>query len=106
LFGHLDAVGDALAALDLRHSGDPARRRLRQNDELSIGDRVGNATRSFGTRLPATATQRRDLELGTRDLAALARDLRALIDGDIARLRRDLEAAGAPWTPGRAIPTP
>lgn len=106
LFGRLDAVGEALAALDLRHSGDPARRRLRQNDSLSIGDRVGGATRSFGTRLPATATQRLDLEIGTQDLAALVRDLRALIDGDITRLRRDLEAAGAPWTPGRIVPTP
>jgi hypothetical protein len=27
--------------------------------------------------------------------------LRQLIEGDLARLEKQMEAAGAPWTPGR-----
>lgn len=50
---------------------------------------------------PPTATQRRDVEIARADLAALSRDLDALMKGEIAQLRAALEAAGAPWTPRR-----
>jgi len=30
--------------------------------------------------------------------------LRKLVEGDLVALEEKLEAAGAPWTPGRAIP--
>ncbi len=30
--------------------------------------------------------------------------LRTLVDGDLVALEEKLETAGAPWTPGRAIP--
>lgn len=101
LFARIDAVNAALAALSLRQNGDPARQRLDQSEAPSISSRIGNATGSFDTRLPATATQQRDLEIGTAELAALIRDLRALVDGEIAQLRQALDAAGAPWTMGR-----
>jgi hypothetical protein len=48
-----------------------------------------------------TATQRRDVEIATSELATLTRDVEALVVGEIAKLRAALEAAGAPWTPRR-----
>ena len=48
-----------------------------------------------------TTTHRRDIEIAGDALETLTRDLKALIEGDLARLKTDLEAAGAPWTPGR-----
>jgi photosystem II stability/assembly factor-like uncharacterized protein len=97
----LDSITASMAGFERRLSGDPARARLDQSNELSLSDRVGTATNTFSTRLPATATQREQVELAEGELAALARDWRSFVDGDVARLRVALEAAGAPWTPGR-----
>ena len=43
-----------------------------------------------------TATQRRDLEVAGTALEALMRDMKTLIEGDFARLKTELEAAGVP----------
>jgi enamine deaminase RidA (YjgF/YER057c/UK114 family) len=48
-----------------------------------------------------TATHKRDIEIASGAMEALTRDLKALIEGDLKHLKADLEAAGAPWTPGR-----
>ncbi len=105
LHARLDSIMVSVAALERRLNGDPARARLDQSNELSISSRVGTATSSFGTRLPATGTQREQVELAEGELEQFARDLRTFTAGEVARLRAALEAAGAPWTPGRdAIP--
>jgi hypothetical protein len=105
LYARLDAVGQAVAELERRLQGDPARQKLSEPDIPSIGDRLW-AIR-FGhwqTRQMPTATQRRDLEIARAGLDALERDLKALIAGDLAKLEEAFAAAGAPWTPGRQVP--
>jgi len=98
----MDSVTRALAGLELRLSGDPARQALNESDAPSISDRVGQVMSGHGeTRQTPTATQRRDVEIATAAFEALTRDLKALVEGDLARLKADLEAAGVPWTPGR-----
>lgn len=102
LYARLDAVGQAVAELDRRLQGDPARQKLSEPETLSIGDRVGTIRNGhWQTRQMPTATQRRDLEIATAGLDALERDLKALIAGDLAKLAEAFAAAGAPWTPGR-----
>ncbi len=51
-----------------------------------------------------TATMRRDLEIAARGFEAIRRELTTLMERDLGRLDADLEAAGAPYTPGRRIP--
>ena len=41
-----------------------------------------------------------------QDFLEDARAVAQLIDGDLAQIEADLEAAGAPWTPGRRIRVP
>lgn len=106
LHTRLDSITVSLAALERRLNGDPARSRLDQSNEMSISSRVWTATSTFSTRMPATATQREQLELAEGELATFTRDLRAFVDRDIAAFRAALEAAGAPWTPGRDGRTP
>ena len=102
LFARIDSVTRALAGLELRLSGDPARQALNESGAPSISGRVGQVMSGhWETRLTPTATQRRDLEIAAAGFETLARDLKGLIDGDLVRLKADLEAAGAPWTPGR-----
>jgi photosystem II stability/assembly factor-like uncharacterized protein len=52
-----------------------------------------------------TDTQRDGYRYAASELAPVLDDLRTLIDTDLTDLEQQLEAAGAPWTPGRALPT-
>jgi len=67
----------------------------------SIRGRIGNVVSGhWDTRQAPTATQRRDLEIVREAFAVFRDDLAALVER-VAELERALEAAGAPWTPGR-----
>lgn len=102
LFMRMDSMTKGLAGLSLRLSGDPARLALNESDQPSISGRVGQVIGGhWETRQMPTTTHRRDIEIAGDALETLTRDLKALIEGDLARLKTDLEAAGAPWTPGR-----
>jgi photosystem II stability/assembly factor-like uncharacterized protein len=102
LFARMDSLAKGLAGLSVRLSGDPARGTLNESDAPSISGRVGEVMGGhWETRQTPTATQRRDIEIARSALEGLTRDLKALIEGDLARLKADLESAGAPWTPGR-----
>jgi len=64
---------------------------------------VGDPVRPLADATDA-ATQRRELEIAKAGLDALERDLKALIEGDLAKLEEAFAAAGAPWPPGRRLP--
>ena len=51
-----------------------------------------------------TTTQRDSYAVASAQLAETSEALRALVEGDLATLEAELEAAGVPWTPGRPIP--
>jgi photosystem II stability/assembly factor-like uncharacterized protein len=102
LYAQLDVVGKAVADLDRRLNGDPARQDLEEAEIPSISDRIGSIRDGhWQTRQMPTTTQRRDLDIATAGLDALERDLKALIAGDLAKLEEAFAAAGAPWIPGR-----
>ena len=102
LFARMDSVTKGLAGLSMRLSGDTAREALNESDAPSISGRVGEVMGGhWETRQMPTATQRRDVEIAAAGLETLTRDLKALIEGDLARLKADFETSGAPWTPGR-----
>ena len=104
LFMQLDAFGATLEGLRTRLSGDRIRGQRNESSIPSIRNRVGRVTRHWNTRQTPTATHRRNLEIARDDFGALRQDLAALIENDLLRLEADLEAAGAPWTPGRRLP--
>ena len=102
LFTRMDELGASLRALQTRLSGDPIRGRLNEPSVPSINARAGRVFgRVTSTRMPPTATQRTSLEIAQRDFGQLRPELTSLLEGDLAQLEADLEAAGAPWTPGR-----
>lgn len=51
-----------------------------------------------------TATAKRNYEIAAADFSVLLEKLRKLIETDLKKLEENLEAAGAPWTPGRGVP--
>jgi photosystem II stability/assembly factor-like uncharacterized protein len=100
----LDAVAGDLEALRTRLSGDRVRGSLNESSVPSIAGRAGRTRGHWSTRQMPTATHRRNLEIAAADFATLKTELATWLESDLADLAAALEAAGAPWTPGRALP--
>jgi hypothetical protein len=94
-----------VAALQRRLSGDPARGRLDESNEYAIFSRAYTAMQ-FEHRQTPTATQQREAAIAEAELVVLERDLRALLNGDVAHLQDAMAAAGAPWSTGRGLRVP
>jgi photosystem II stability/assembly factor-like uncharacterized protein len=89
---------DILRALN----GDAAARQRNMNTPPSINDRVGYVVgaQRMSTSRP-TQTQQNQYTAAAQDFESVLSQLRQLIEVDLSRLEKQLEAAGAPWTPGR-----
>ena len=95
----------ALTGLQTRLYGDRIRQRRNESTAPSIRSRVGRVVGGhWDTRQQPTATHRRNLEIAQEAFAVFSQDLTRVIEGDLVQLEADLEAAGAPWTPGRRLP--
>lgn len=83
-------------------SGDAEARRRNMITAPSINDRVSYAVNAqrMSTSRP-TQTQANQYAAAAQDFESVLTQLRQLIEVDLARLEKQLEAAGAPWTPGR-----
>ena len=90
-------IQDQLAVL----FGDPTRGMRSEPVVPSLMERVTAQLDATG---PVTATARRGYEIAAEGFAKLLEDMRATIDVDLRKLQAALEAAGAPWTPGRPLP--
>ena len=91
-------VADLLRAL----SGDNVARQRNMNSAPSINERVGYVVgaQRMSTARP-TQTQITQYNAAAQDFDGVLSQLRSLIEVDLVKLEKQLEAAGAPWTPGR-----
>src|SRR5947209_9586501 len=83
-------------------SGDQALRARNMNLPPAISERVGSVVGSqrMSTSRP-TQTQIDQYAAAAQEFETTLNQLRQLIETDLARLEKQMEAAGAPWTPGR-----
>jgi hypothetical protein len=102
------AVAADIAALERRLraalatlTGD---RVVRRRSEASLPSLMDRVNAQLGSTSPITATVRRDYDIAAGGFERLLEEMRALIEGDLRKIGERLEAAGAPWTPGRAVP--
>jgi hypothetical protein len=104
-----DKLLDDASALDKRTSdilralrGDNALRSRNINLPPSISERVGDivGAQRLSTARP-TQTQINQYTAAAQEFEQTLAQLRQLINGDLATLEKQMEAAGAPWTPGR-----
>jgi hypothetical protein len=58
-------------------------------------------SRSWTSSSAPTAPQRRSYEIAAEEFDKVLSELRRLVEEDLASIEAELEAAGAPWTPGR-----
>ncbi len=104
LFTRLEDLEAGIAELRLRLVGDNVKRRWNEPSVPSVLGRLGRVTFHWDTRQPPTTTQRRGVEIARSELAGVGEQLRRMIETAIPALEAELEAAGAPWTPGRQVP--
>lgn len=71
----------------------------------SIISRVQTIIRGhWGTTYGPTKTHRRNYQIAAESFENFLETLRNIIEVELKKLEEDLEAAGAPWTPGRKLP--
>jgi len=105
LFERLGEIEAALAGLRLRLVGDRLRGRWNEPSVPSVLRRIRQvAGGHWDTRQAPTQTQRRSLDVARSELAQLNSELVDLLETELPALEADLEAAAAPWTPGRKLP--
>jgi len=99
------ALEDRLEGLRETLSGNAKRGMAGDPGPVSIAGRLqvavmGNRSSTYGP----TPTHRDSAAIAERRLAVLRTDLDRLIRVDLPALEEKLDAAGVPWTPGRAVP--
>jgi hypothetical protein len=83
-------------------TGDRVLVRRNENVPASIDDRVSAVMEGerFSLSKP-TQTHIDDYNIAAAEFADQLAKLHALVESDLSKLEKDMEAAGAPWTPGR-----
>ncbi|HKB79720.1 MAG TPA: glycosyl hydrolase, partial [Thermoanaerobaculia bacterium] len=104
LVAQINTVDTALHDVRDEIRGDPILRAHNQPAPASLMERVNTAVGVLGTTSAPTTTQREALMLATQEASKMLDRLRTLIDTDLVSIDQQLNAAGAPWTPGR-VPT-
>jgi photosystem II stability/assembly factor-like uncharacterized protein len=85
--------------------GDPTRPQRQEPEMPGLLERLQQVVQgSWASSLGPTQTHRKNFEVVTQKLPALLDDLRKAIEVDLVAIEKQLEDAGAPWTPGRSIP--
>ncbi|GJQ27421.1 MAG: hypothetical protein HBSAPP02_24530 [Phycisphaerae bacterium] len=102
LLGDVRAMDLRLKGLVTKLRGDSTLGKRNEPTPTSISERVEDAVNSLWyATSPPTQTQRDAYRFAGEEFAPLLADLTKLIETDLPALEAKLEAAGAPWTPGR-----
>ncbi|HVS63198.1 MAG TPA: glycosyl hydrolase [Thermoanaerobaculia bacterium] len=101
LLQEIDALDLRLADLRLELEGDRLIRQLGEAEPDSLMDRVNTAVRGWFTTAGPTEIQRQNHRLAAHAFGPWLEKLRELVEVDVVEVEDRLEAAGAPWTPGR-----
>jgi photosystem II stability/assembly factor-like uncharacterized protein len=95
-----------LEDLSEKFTGDPTKPRRNEPAMPGMLDRLQTVIGgSYGVSTGPTNTHRRLFALVNEEYVAVEAQLRQLLETDIPVFHQKLEEAGAPWTPGRKLPT-
>ena len=102
-----DARKLELKLLDLRErfTGDPTKPRRNEPAMPGLIDRIETIIGGHWTTTSApTASHRKNYDIAAAEFEETLKAFRPLLDHDLPALHAALEAAGAPWAPGRKLP--
>ena len=101
LVAQVNAIDTGLRDINDQLNGDPVLRRSNEPSLPSLLDRVNTAVNGLTTTQPPTETHREALAFVQQQAGPLIERLHKLIDVDLANVEKQMNALGAPWTPGR-----
>ncbi|HET8773149.1 MAG TPA: glycosyl hydrolase [Thermoanaerobaculia bacterium] len=101
LSARVNAVDTALRDMAEVLGGDSIRQQRSEPAPPSLLDRVNNSVAGLLTTQPPTQTYRDSLTLAEQQFAPLAERMRQTIEVELGAIEKQLNALGAPWTPGR-----
>lgn len=105
LDNRLAAIRSEVQALDELLNGNPARNAIYERTQPTVRSRLGKVMYGlYGSTYGPTQTAREQLAYAKADYAAIVDRVRALDETTIPAFEAELEALGAPWVPGAAIP--
>jgi hypothetical protein len=85
--------------------GDPTRPKRNEPAPPGLLSRIQKVVYGhWDTTVGPTDTHRKSYDIAASEFEAVLKDVRKFVDRDLKALERKLEAARAPWTPGRGIP--
>ena len=105
LENRLAAIRDEVNALDAALNGDQARNEIAERTQPTVLSRLG--TVAFGVSTSTygpTQTHRDQFGYAQAEFTGIRDRLRALTESTIPAFETELEAAGAPWVAGSALP--
>ncbi len=103
LVARVNAIEKTLRDIDEELNGDAVLRALNEPAPPSLVDRITVAVNGLVTTSPPTTTHREALTLAEQQLTPLLAKLRKAIEVDLAEVEKQMNALGAPWTPGRVF---
>ena len=102
LASEVRAIERRLKDLQVSLSGDGVMARRNFPTPASIADRVSAiVSAQFVTTAPITGNSRQAYDIAAEEFSTVLERLRQLAEVDLKRVESGMEAAGAPWTPGR-----
>jgi hypothetical protein len=105
LRGHARSIELELLEIQQKLSGNEVRYRYNDRGPVSISQRLNAATMgTFRSTYGPTATHSRMLDIAESEFSAVKGRIRQVADTELPALRRQLDEAGVPWTPGRGVP--
>ena len=91
--------------LQQRLQGHDKRKLYGDTGPVSISRRIEVAMfGTFRSTYGPTPTHLRSLEIAEQEFGNVSAGLRQITDSELPELRRQLDEAGVPWTPGRGNP--
>lgn len=107
LYDRANSIRQRLIQLRVRLAGDQTRDRFGDPGLMSVRARLDYASYDPNRNAHGpTQTQRETLAIARETYAEIGPALTALIEQDYEALKRALDDAGVPWTPGRGVLTP
>lgn len=100
----LFTLNNTLMDLDIKMNGDKARAEIGELQQPTLDDRMGTARRGLSTTYGPTAMHVENLDIAKSMLKEIEGSLNAITNAEIPKLERALQAAGAPWIVGQALP--
>jgi hypothetical protein len=96
------SIEEKLRSIQKKLNGDQVANRLDIDTPPSISSRLFSAIYDgYSTTSDPTTTMKEQLQLAADEFEPVLVELKAVAVGDIKALEQKLEAAGAPYTPGR-----